>query len=404
MRSPRARRALAPIAVDQPEPGAWKMRIHRDGWPYVPVRILHEDGLWSAHIDGKEAGLPNADPALADGVFTIWHGDKEPISAAEYIYRTSEDPDQRPIPLKAWARKSYPDHPCLDPRKPVDPATLRLTPQFGNPTPPAPLVVEPANRPPPPKPLAPKEIAEWLGYEEEALVASIQADVAQLVEDAQTTEISTEQRLGEIGGNMDTARAHLKLAEKHRSNAKSPFLEGGRAVDQWFARATSALVAAMQPVQKAMNAYAAREDKRRREEEAAKAAEAQAEADRLAKAARKALQAKDDPHAPQLLEDAHKAAQQAQEAEEIAAGRSADLVRSSTSYGRTMSSQESWSFQVTDISKVPLQYLQINEALVGQTLRAYARDDVVAAREDAAAGRSPIPGIKINRSVGMRNR
>jgi hypothetical protein len=402
-RSPRARRGLDPIRVDQPEPGLWKLRRYSGGWPYVPARIIFEGGLWSAVIDGKEAGLPNADPAMADGVMDIWLADKEPISAAEYNYRTSEDPDARPIPLKAWARQSYPDHPCLDPRKQVDPTTLRLTPEFGNPTPPAPLAVEPLNRPPPPSPLEPKAIVEWLAYEEEALAASIAADVAQLARDAETTEITTEARLGEIGGNMDTAKAHLRLAEKHRTTAKRPFLLGGRAVDEWFAKLLKQLDTAMAPVQRLMNDYAAKEDARRRAEEAVRAAAAQAEAERLAKAAREALQ-RETPAAPQLLDDARKAALEAQEAQELASGRTADLTRADTSYGRTMSGQETWSFQITDISKVPLKYLQVNEALVGQTLRAYASDDVVAAREDAKAGRSPIPGIKINRSIVMRNR
>jgi hypothetical protein len=403
-RSPRARRALDPIRVDQPEPGLWKLRLHSGCWPYVPARIIFEAGLWSAEIDGKSAGLPNSDPTMADGVMDIWLTDKDPISAAEYNFRTSEDPDLRPIPLKAWARSSYPDHPCLDPRKRVDPATLRLTPEFGNPTPPAPLVEEPLNRPPPPAPLDPKAILEWLAYEEEALADSIAADVAQLAEDAQTKEITTAQRLGEIGGNMDTAKAHLRLADKHRETAKRPFLLGGRAVDDWFKRLTTRLDAAMAPVQRLMNDYAAKEDARRRAEEAARAAAAKAEAERLAKAAREALQRQYDLDAPQLLDDARNAALDAQEAAELASGRSADLTRAETAYGRTMSGQETWDFQIEDVSKVPLKYLQVNEVLVRQTLKAYASDDAVAAREDAKHGRSPIPGIKLLRSIVMRNR
>jgi hypothetical protein len=57
--------------IDQPEPGFFKLRKVKGG-PFVAARIDYEAPLWSAEIDGQPCGLPDPDPAHADGVFRIW--------------------------------------------------------------------------------------------------------------------------------------------------------------------------------------------------------------------------------------------------------------------------------------------------------------------------------------------
>jgi hypothetical protein len=417
------RSTSAPTAVvDTPEPGIWKMRLSKDGWPDVPVRIEHAPGIgWRATIDGV-AGEIDPDPLRAPGVLRIWHGRKTPIGEAEYRFLTET--------LKDWAEKFYPDHPLLHPEQPYRAGGLRPIPLFAAPKAAAPPGPEPLpeNRPSAPKPLDAKQVVQWLNYEYDPLTKAIHADVEQLSKDGfgpdgKPLVIDDEATLARVGANIQIARAHLKQAEDARVLAKKPYLEGGKTVDTWFGRAKDALFAAINPVQAAMNDWAAREDARKRREAALEAARAQEEADRAARAAAAALareeaqkKAMDEaygegvialPLAPAttaLLDEATDAAQAAQAAEALAVGSSADLTRTHTAYGGVMSGQETFDFEVVDIAKIPLSYLMVNETLLRADIRAFARGNTELARKMAEEHRSLIPGVKITRTVGMRNR
>jgi hypothetical protein len=100
-------------AIWPPEPGHFSLRLVRRGWP-VPAAIHCQDGLWWADIDGR-AYPRHADPAHAAGVDRIWHGG---LRVAEHEHRFL-------IALKEWAQTHQPDHPCLHPLKPINPALLR---------------------------------------------------------------------------------------------------------------------------------------------------------------------------------------------------------------------------------------------------------------------------------------
>jgi hypothetical protein len=380
--------------VDQPEPGYWKTQFWSGGWHEVPVAIVREDGEWRACVDGDWTE-PHPDPVHAKYVLDIWHKRKTPISSEEFDYLCGE--------LKAWAQENYPEHPLLHPQDKVVKALLRPTPAHRPPESPVALV-EPhvLNKPTPPRPINPAQIIEFLNYENEALVEMIHRDVATLAEDAEVV-ITDPMVLRRIGANMDIAKTHARQAEKLRKEQKDPFLEGGRTVDKWFNRAMAALERAMMPVQQAMNAYARREDELRREE-ARKAAEAAAaEAQRQAEAV--AAQLKRNPLNPAvdgMLDDATEAAKEAEKAAALATGKAADLVRETTDYGAVVSARESWSGAVTDPSKVPLEYWQINQSLLDAHIRLFAKDKPAAARDNARDGTSPIPGVKIIRTVTMR--
>jgi len=101
-------RRQAPRRVDQPEPGLFKLRLVRGG-PFVAAEIHRDDaGRWIATINGKAAdGHP--DPALAEGVFRIWHYGIR-ISASEHAFL---------VERAAWARVHSPDNPEANPERPI---------------------------------------------------------------------------------------------------------------------------------------------------------------------------------------------------------------------------------------------------------------------------------------------
>jgi hypothetical protein len=97
-----------PRAVDKPEPGWFEMRLVRGG-PLVAAAVYFENGLWQAAIDGK-LGPASADPALADGVFRIWHGAER---CDREIFEFRRD-------VKTWAMANDPSHPAANPREVID--------------------------------------------------------------------------------------------------------------------------------------------------------------------------------------------------------------------------------------------------------------------------------------------
>ena len=97
-----------PRRIDLPEPGCFAVKLVRGG-PRVPARIVCENGLWSADIDGKPCGAAHEDPLYADGVFRVWQGGKI-IDETEYRHM---------LAIKSWAAEHRPTHPSQNPRKPI---------------------------------------------------------------------------------------------------------------------------------------------------------------------------------------------------------------------------------------------------------------------------------------------
>lgn len=376
--------------VDQPRAGFFKMRLHKDAWSQVPVRICHEDGYWLAEIDGEPAGPPEKDPSYAKGVLRIWHGRKEEISEAEYRHRVG--------PLKDWAREHYPDHPLLHIEDPVRVGTLRPIPAFTAPTRPEAQSEEPLNAPARPRPMTAAEIKEWLDYENEPLVKSIEHDILQLRDDADV-RIEDDQTLSRVAANVSIARAHYRQTEKTKAEQQKPFSEANKTVLNWFKGLTTSLDGALAPVQGEMNRYGEAKEAQRREAAAQAAADARAEAERLAAEAEAAMR-KNAPMADAKLDAAATAAQTAAKADALASGKAADLTRSHTDYGGAVSGQETWGWEIVDISKIPLRFLQVNETLMNKEVRDWVKAHI----EEARAGVSPNPGIKITRSIAMRAR
>jgi hypothetical protein len=96
-----------------PSPGHFALKLAKGCWA-VPCRIVHDDAGWHAVIDEFEHP-PNADPAGAEGVSTVWtYG--QIIGTSSYNWLLS---------VKRWAEQNYRDHPALNPRVPIDPMKLR---------------------------------------------------------------------------------------------------------------------------------------------------------------------------------------------------------------------------------------------------------------------------------------
>jgi hypothetical protein len=97
-----------------PEPGPFSLRLVKGGWR-VPARIVRDaEDRWHAEVDG-EAHAADADPAQAVMVATLWHvGIKIDEQTYDWL-----------LAMKAHALAREPDHPCLHPRKPIDPRLLK---------------------------------------------------------------------------------------------------------------------------------------------------------------------------------------------------------------------------------------------------------------------------------------
>lgn len=111
---PRAHSTTPARLVWPPTPGTFTLRRVRGGWRVPAMIARDEDGLWYAIIDGT-AGDCHADPAHAPGVDRIWTSG-ERICQSDYDYL---------VFLKNWAVNNDPDHPCVNPYKPIDPHHLR---------------------------------------------------------------------------------------------------------------------------------------------------------------------------------------------------------------------------------------------------------------------------------------
>jgi len=213
--------------------------------------------------------------------------------------------------------------------------------------------------------------------------------------DADHATVEDEETSGILAGVITQIMGAAKIADKTREGVKVPYLEGGRIIDGFFiAGLKTPLETRAAQLNAKQTAYQrAKADRVRREAEAA-AAKARAEEDarrreaekaereRLA-AARAARKAMDDEAAALYAErratEAKQRAEAAREAEQrariereqqakIAASNAASRSRTRGAYA-VVSLRTTWHFKVTDISKVPAQYLAVNEPLVNAAIR-----------------------------------
>lgn len=167
------------------------------------------------------------------------------------------------------------------------------------------------------------------------------------------------------------ARALARQANTTRVAEKEPFLTAGRGVDTFFKTMTDRIDRISTFFQKIADDHqraVAAEARRKAEEEARKAREE--EEKRLAQALA-AKEANRDKHAEQHTAKAEAAGERADQAEAIANASAADLTRQRLDSGVLASSQEKWTFEITDFDAIPLDKLRpyFNRAHVEQAVR-----------------------------------
>lgn len=98
----------APRSSAKPEPGYFELRLVKGG-PLVGARIVCDNGLWSAWIDGLLCGPPHPDPVYATGVYRIWYSGTR-SDEGTYLFR---------LDLREWALRHDPEHWAARPYQPI---------------------------------------------------------------------------------------------------------------------------------------------------------------------------------------------------------------------------------------------------------------------------------------------
>lgn len=200
--------------------------------------------------------------------------------------------------------------------------------------------------------------------------------------DARTKDgIADDEVLAKAGDFVRQLSAHITAVDSRRTVIKAPVLAAQRAIDGFFKSSLA------DPVDRAKVAVTRRIDdymRRLRQEEEARAREEaarqRAEADRMAREA-------EQRRSTTLMDAAIEAEAKADAAE--AAPVTVAPVRSD--FGTTISTRHGpWKVRVTDITKVPAQYLVVNEAVLIATART---------NPAIAAGEQPVPGVEFYREI-----
>ena len=235
----------------------------------------------------------------------------------------------------------------------------------------------------PPSPMTPLEVTRFLADSEATLLSrrdELLAGVARFKKAHPVIEDDEMQgRAGDFGKQIQAA---IKISKDSFALSKKPFIEGGRAVDQFFRAITEPLERGLQEVRAPMTAYAVKKEAVERAERERAAAAARAEADRVQRELAAQYAAEQETRAaaaaPETtVEEAIVASQQADATAKAATAKAADLTRSRGDAGSVSSLREHWDVELVDLSKVPLEFLTFDlakarRAVAGGKLREIA--------------------------------
>jgi hypothetical protein len=198
------------------------------------------------------------------------------------------------------------------------------------------------------------------------------------IDDDETQGVATE--------NRRMIRSLAKLAKDRHGEQKAPFLQGGRAVDGWFAQFGTAIGAADNAYTTLMNSYATKLFEAAEAKRKAEAAEAQRVADEKAEVAAKALAEKPPEQAEEALQVAATAAEIAEQA--AAPVNAAAATRTRGDYGAVSSLKTKWRWRVVDENKVPRRFMSVDSDKINAEFRRHGKD---------ASGKplGEIPGILV---------
>lgn len=209
----------------------------------------------------------------------------------------------------------------------------------------------------------PAEVKDHLEIETLAL-RQRGAELKKMVEDylAELREITNDEEQGRAADVVAQIKAHLSVLETRRKAAKNPWNQGGDAVQAYFA----ALVKRMpstDAIVRQQTVYAVALEARKRE--AAERARRIAERE-----AAEAMAALEEGLSSENLDMAEAAVTEASKANALATAKAADLSRTQSDLGVTTSLRTKLVIEVTDVTKLPVQYLLPNETAIRAAVQA----------------------------------
>lgn len=175
-------------------------------------------------------------------------------------------------------------------------------------------------------------------------------------------EILDEDQARKFADFVKAIQAFCKVTKARHSQAKEPFLVGGRAVDNFYKNLDTPVLAVKKTCEQRMTAFdlkrAAAERKRREEEAAKKAAEEMAARKAAEEQAARIRDAQSLEQAAAAEEQAEQAAAQAARASKEAAVKAADLSRTRGDLGSVASLHTFWDFRDLDRELIDLEALR----------------------------------------------
>lgn len=242
----------------------------------------------------------------------------------------------------------------------------------------------------PPQPLTTKQVREWLDFSGQELLErrdDIIPALAATLQAHPTIADGDEDTAGLLAENIRIAEVLVRDINAERTTAKKPYLDGGRAVDDWARVITEAVTRVLAPVKAVATAFAIRKADLARAEAQRIAQETEAAA---AAAAAKAREATSKSlfgiTATQALEEAAWAADAARNAQNAARAKPTLASRTVGHYGAQASLRTTWNWEIEDFDKIPLEFLQVNDEAVKAAMK----------QRDPISGKPTrvIPGIK----------
>lgn len=188
--------------------------------------------------------------------------------------------------------------------------------------------------------------------------------------------VEDEDDVAAIAAIFPRLRGAHKRAEDLRKTEKAPYLDAGKAVDGWFGKQAGRVAAWQTDLQGRVDRYTRWKAERERKQREAEAAAAREEAERQRQAAEAAASAGQTEEEIAAREAAAESENEAREAAAAAQGKAADLVRTHTPAGNTVSAKEEWIGRVTDFAKIDLNALRahISPAEIEAAVRRFAKE------------------------------
>lgn len=216
-------------------------------------------------------------------------------------------------------------------------------------------------------------LAEVLAEQHAGTVAEV--DALALKADALPKAVKDEVQLGRVGDVVKAARALTKKLEDARKIANDPHLTAQRETNAFFAVSTERLKRIADKLSARATDYQLEVEAERRRKAEDQARKLREEEDRARNAAQVAHEAGKAAAVSRHEDKADLAAERAARLEREAGASAADLTRTRSGSGTLATTRTAWAFEITDISKVPLEMLRphLPRTDIEKAIRAFVR-------------------------------